>query len=357
MPFRSVAQHPQHRVALGVGAVLALLVVGAIAGETGTGGLLAGFLLATLPLPVYVTLALWLDRFEAEPAHLLGRAFGWGATVAFLTSLVLNTAFEAATGSEVAGAVLAAPLTEELSKGFALLLLFLQRHDEFDNVTDGIVYATLVGLGFAMTENVLYYGRALADGSTATVFVLRGVVAPFAHPLFTAMTGFGLGAARESHRPGVCSLAPVLGLAAAIGLHALWNLSAYLDGWFEVVYVGLMVPAFLATGLAVRRSLRREGDVIRAHLAPLVVGGELSEREMHCLCSVRVRLRMSWRTLRRRGVGPWRERGRFHQTASELAFHRWRTARGISAGPEVDAARDAEYLAELRALIQSCAKE
>jgi RsiW-degrading membrane proteinase PrsW (M82 family) len=39
-----------------------------------------------------------------------------------------------------------------------LVVLFLWKKDEFDGIIDGIVYAGMVGLGFAMTENILYYG-------------------------------------------------------------------------------------------------------------------------------------------------------------------------------------------------------
>jgi protease PrsW len=94
-----------------------------------------------------------------------------------------------------------APVVEELAKCFALLVLFRELKDEFDGVVDGVVYAAMVGLGFAMIENVQYYGAAISEGveSSVVTFVLRGVVSPFAHPLFTAMFGIGLGYVRERH--------------------------------------------------------------------------------------------------------------------------------------------------------------
>src|SRR5437588_379759 len=92
------------------------------------------------------------------------------------------------------------PIVEEFSKGSLLFILFWWKKDEFDGVVDGIVYAGMIGLGFAMTENFLYYGKAaLAGGDYLTViFRLRGIESPFAHPLFTSMTGIGLGLARQS---------------------------------------------------------------------------------------------------------------------------------------------------------------
>ena len=58
----------------------------------------------------------------------------------------------------------------------------------------------MVGLGFAMTENILYYGRAVErrPEDLKVVFILRGMASPFSHPLFTSMTGIGLGWARQS---------------------------------------------------------------------------------------------------------------------------------------------------------------
>jgi hypothetical protein len=44
------------------------------------------------------------------------------------------------------------------------------------------------------------------------------------------------------------------------------------------------------------------------------------------------------------GMAGWRREARFQQAASELAFHRWRTERGISKGAQEYTVREAEYL-------------
>ena len=46
-------------------------------------------------------------------------------------------------------------MIEEILKGFAVLLVFLARH-EFDSILDGMVYAGITALGFAATENAYY---------------------------------------------------------------------------------------------------------------------------------------------------------------------------------------------------------
>ncbi|MDT7602848.1 MAG: hypothetical protein QOF61_845, partial [Acidobacteriota bacterium] len=51
-----------------VALLLALVILLLFGLETGLVPLLIGFTLATLPVPVYLALVLWLDRYEAEPA-------------------------------------------------------------------------------------------------------------------------------------------------------------------------------------------------------------------------------------------------------------------------------------------------
>ncbi|MGH7445722.1 MAG: PrsW family intramembrane metalloprotease, partial [Longimicrobiales bacterium] len=267
--------------------VLGALVVLVLVLDLGVVGFLAGLALAALPVPLYVALALWLDRFEAEPGTVLLRAFLWGAVVAIVVSLFANrVAFALLAGAFGAGAgdllsgVLAAPAIEEAAKGVALLLLFLHHDDEFDNVTDGVVYAAMIGLGFAMTENALYYGRVWDTGALSSVFVLRGVIGPFAHPLFTAMTGVGVGIARERHGHGGSWIAPAIGFALAVLLHALWNAAASAQILFPTTYLVIMVPAFVAALFTVRRSGRREVDLLRTHLAPLVADGTFDNAQL-----------------------------------------------------------------------------
>ena len=339
--------------------VLSLLFIGA---ELGPMGFLLGAAIAVIPVPVYVVLALWLDRFEPEPARTLAQTFAWGATVAVFISLVLNSASallaEGALGpdaAEMVASVVAAPLVEELSKGLALLFLFRELHDEFDGVVDGVVYAAMVGLGFAMIENVQYYGASVQEGmeSSVATFIVRGMLAPFAHPLFTSMFGIGLGYARERHGHGSRVWAPALGLMLAMTLHSLWNLAASSDDWFFGLYLAVMVPAFMGVLVLIYASLQREGRIIREHLCHLVDEGLLRPDELDRLCSVRHRLRASLRAFVAGGFERWRARREMHRVASELAFHRWRVRRGLTLGAEADARREAEYLHQLREICRN----
>ena len=343
-----------------VALLVGLLTLALLGSSTGLVGLMFGMVLAVLPLPIYLLLALWIDRFEKEPVWMLASAFIWGATVSVFFAFILNTTFGLVAASVVGGlaematTVVSAPVVEELAKGFALLIFYLWKKDEFDNVLDGIIYAAMVGLGFAMTENILYYGNAVAEGglgASMVTFILRGVVSPFAHPLFTSMTGIGLGLARQA--PPGSSLkfwGPVGGLCLAMFLHFLWNFSASFGAMFFIAYVVIMVPAFLGLITLVIISLRKEGRIIREHLLPELRSGLLPQPEYDALCTVGGRMGAARQAFGRGGREQRKARRRLQDLASELAFHRWRTARGIFPRSETPAAREAGYVAQLHAI-------
>jgi RsiW-degrading membrane proteinase PrsW (M82 family) len=347
-----------------VAALLGLVVLALIGSETGPVELVIGLICATLPVPIYVMLLLWIDRYESEPLWMLATAFFWGAVVAVFIAFIFNTSISimAAVAThnreigENIGAVISAPIVEESAKALILLILFLWKRDEFDGIVDGVVYAGMVGLGFAMTENVLYYGRALQGGTDALtfVFILRGMAAPFSHPLFTSMTGIGLGWSRQSNHGFIKVVAPVLGFMLAVLLHATWNGSATYGGaaGFFAAYFGIMGPAFIATLMVIFFSLRREGRIVRQFLYPDFQNGFFDPQEYEKLCSIRGRMGMSWNVLTKQGFSPWRTRMQCNQLASELAFHRGRVARGIIRNPNLAQERENEYLLRLQELRQ-----
>jgi RsiW-degrading membrane proteinase PrsW (M82 family) len=312
-------------------------------------------------------LILWIDRYEAEPVWMLALTFFWGATVAVFAAYFLNTfsaiAVYLTTGSEIAakllGAVIIAPFFEELSKGFILFVLFFWKKDEFDGVVDGFVYASMVGLGFAMTENFQYYGRVISQGGLLStdfqeIYLVRGGLAAYSHPLFTSMTGIGLGVARQVRNGFVKFIMPLIGLGLAMFLHFLWNFTASLSeslAGFLAIYAVLMVPIFLITLGIVFFALLREGRVVREYLLPDLQRGMFTQEEYERLVTIRGRLGSSLRAFRSGGIGVWRARMQYNQAASELAFHRSRVARGVVQMDQEMAAREyaiVQLLMELR---------
>jgi protease PrsW len=366
--IRPTPQTSGIRIALGIIALLIALVLGLlvlliIGVETGPIPFLLGFIAATIPVPLYVMLVLWIDRYEAEPLWMLATAFLWGALVAAFFSFLLNTTVGVVVAliadnpdtGEVFSTVISAPIVEETAKAIILMIFFIWWRDEFDGVIDGIVYAAMVGLGFAMTENVLYYGKAaMGGGATLTItFVIRGALAPFSHPLFTGLTGIGLGLARQSRNAAVRIFAPFVGLCMAVFLHWLWNASATFGGGegFLVIYVIVMVPAFAIMLIVIIIALSREGQVVRQFLLSDLERGFFTREEYDQLSSVFRRMGSSFDAFSRGGMRSWRNRRKMHQFASELAFHRSRVSRGLHSSKHNIHDLEAAYLHTLQTLL------
>ena len=350
-------------LALFVAIFLGLLVLLLIGIETGPVALLLGLVTATIPVPLYIALVLWIDRYEGEPLWMLATAFFWGALIATFFAFLLNTIMQLlvqALAGEGAGeafaAVVSAPIVEETGKALILFIFFFAKKDEFDGVIDGVVYASMTALGFAMFENILYYGKAAGKGggeALTAVFILRGFFAPFSHPLFTSMTGIGLGLARQSNNLAIKIITPIIGLLMAMFMHSLWNGSAVFGGStvFLLIYILVMVPAFFIMLIVISLALRREGQVVREFLVIDLERGFFTHEEYKQLGSIMGRMGSSFNALSSSGYKGWRARMRFNQLASELAFHRSRVSRGVYSAEQDVRELEAAYLHALQGLL------
>ncbi|MBW3086539.1 hypothetical protein KEM60_02763 [Austwickia sp. TVS 96-490-7B] len=340
-----------------VGALFILLTLGE---DVGRGGVVVGLMSALLPLMIVVPSVLWLDRFEAEPTRYLVTAFLWGACVATAVAMIVNST---STGiiaenvgerqASITGAVVIAPFVEETLKGLGVLLLLIMRRREFDGIIDGIVYAALCAAGFAFAENILYFGRAYAEGGTGGVVglvVLRGLLSPFAHPLFTGFTGIGLGVF-ASRRGPFRYFAPVLGYLMAMTLHGLWNLAAVsIRGGFLLGYLFLQLPIFVGMIIFAVWMRRREARVVCDHLAGYIGHGWFTGPEIAMLGDMSQRRRAREWASRRGGYQAAADMQRLQDQATELALLRQRISRGT--GPEDAAAVEQALLEEISWLRQ-----
>lgn len=312
--------------------------------------------LAAIPLFIVVPLFLWLDRLEAEPKRYLVFAFLWGALCSTLGALVLNTGFLAVLvrsgvtdfdTAQVYAAVVSAPLVEESLKAAAILIILLVRRREFDGVIDGVVYAGMVGSGFAFVENILYLGQAMTAGEevVVAVFFLRCLMGPFAHPLFTAATGIGLGLGVANARSAWGKWGYALGgFAVAVCLHGIWNLSASMDV-FQPTYFAFQVPLFIGFLVMFWLLRRRENRLVGTYLSQYADAGWLTHSEVSMLAGLGPR-RGARRWAASVGGAPARAAMvAFQDTASALALLRSRVVTG-SAGPTAQE-HEAELLTQL----------
>ncbi len=305
-------------------------------------GAAIGFVLSSIAMTIVVLAYLWLDRWEPEPPRLLVFAFIWGTSAALVIASVLQIVLDAwlsagasetatATGINPVTLVIGAPFTEEAAKGLFLLLMMTgARRNELNSLTDCLVYAGLVGAGFAWLEDILYIANGSSLADSLVTAALRLIMSPFAHSLFTSMVAIGVWFAlhkRSGIAKAVCIL---LGYVGAVVLHALWNGSSLLgpEAYFGL-YVFWMMPIFgLAVALAVS-SRRREQRVVADKLPGMVAAGVVTPNEATWLGSIRMRKLAVAEATRFGGKQAGESVATFAHQVVELAFVRDRIDRGF----------------------------
>ena len=330
-------------------AIAGLVIFGIVVKSTGAGGFTWGLVFAFVPVIPVIALYLWLDRYEPEPTKYILFALCWGAFIATLAAIFINTEVsnlleETGSGGN-RSAVFVAPPVEEFAKGSVILLLALVRRKEFDGIIDGLVYAGMVGVGFAFTENILYYGRIFNQlseeaGSDAglrgafVLFVIRGLISPFAHPLFTSFTAIGIGVAIRHRSTAVRYLAPIVGYLAAVLAHGLWNGGASWagGGGFITVYLFLMVPIFIGMVVFALVMRSREGQMIASRLYDYVRFGWLVPQDVPLIATLRGRKALR-QNAKRYGAQAETAAKAFQHNATELAYLRDKIVRQVI-GPD-----------------------
>jgi RsiW-degrading membrane proteinase PrsW (M82 family) len=338
-------------------AALPVMLVVALTGG-GSVVVVAG-LFALVPVAPVVGAYLWLDRYEPEPRTLLALGLVWGAFVATFIALMAQEIGAAVLSlSTTAAATIVAPLTEELTKGLFLVLLLVWRRHELDGVLDGIVYAGMVGVGFAFTENILYLATAYngLDGAPGgmvgltTTFVVRCIASPFAHPFFTAFTGIGVGLAIASRSPFARVVLPIGGYAIAVLCHAAWNASATYGGGADFVgaYVVVMLPAFFLMVVFALWIRGRERLTLTAALEDAAQRGFLPASDIPHVVDLAGRRAARRHAQLSGGVSASRAMRDYQQAAVELGYLHHRFLRGTA--PRDFAPRGQDFVARMHEL-------
>ncbi|TXN31469.1 PrsW family intramembrane metalloprotease [Lacisediminihabitans profunda] len=338
--------------------VLLVAVAGYLVRVLGPGTLAISLVLASIPLVIVLLGIRWIDRWEPEPRGALLFAFLWGAAASISIALVfsgITQYYEAAAGiprsagSEFFAAVFQAPVVEEFAKGLGILLVFWAMRRTFDGPVDGVVYGATIAIGFAFTENLQYFGLAIIEdrgfgSDIVQTFLLRAILSPFAHVMFTACTGLALGlAARRASGLGAVGYF-IAGLIPAILLHAFWNSAGYwATDWFRYYFL-VQVPLFALAIVGVARLRRHEQNLTRERLAEYAAVGWFTPTEVGLLSTAAGRRQaIAWAS--RFGLRP--QYVRFVRTATRLAFTRQRVISGRgSIGAGLD---ESDLLAELSA--------
>ncbi|HEY4152100.1 MAG TPA: PrsW family intramembrane metalloprotease [Pseudolysinimonas sp.] len=305
-PHPELARPVTHRSGLLIAGIIGFIVVGIAVlivvvyflSFLGPGLTFVGGILALVPLTIVLLGIRWIDRWEPEPFGILLFAFFWGAGVSIVLALTVDAGVQDAVASrggptdatELLQSVIQAPIVEESAKGFGVLLIFLVARKYFDGPVDGIVYAAAVAGGFAFSENIQYFGLQISteggfDGSVAEIFFIRGLLSPFAHVMFTSLTGLFIGiAARQGNRILGIGLFFV-GLIPAILLHGLWNGALEIVYDFYGYYALVQVPLFVIALIGVVVLRRREVKLTQMRLGEYAAAGWFSSAEVQTLAT------------------------------------------------------------------------
>lgn len=346
-PFRQRGRLPL-MIAVAVVGVLGVVgvVVFSLVADSASGASLS-IVYALIPLPLLWLAYWWLDRYEPEPRRYKIAAFVWGGVVAVAIALALETwiANQFGVSDEVMASVVA-PAVEEPAKCLFLVIVFLRARRVIDGLLDGLVYAGLVGIGFAFVENIGYYAASYlgspdialagAEGATTT-FVVRGLVSPFAHPLFTSAFGIAVGLAVTRRSRWAKAALWIGGLVGSIALHALWNGSLSYGGGlgFVLVYLALaVVLAGLATLAIVVRV--RQVRILEQSLSYVAERGWIHPAEIPYLSRFAYRRAARRFARREHGRSTARAVTRYQRLAAEMAFlhHRVMSGQQVPHGVE-----------------------
>jgi RsiW-degrading membrane proteinase PrsW (M82 family) len=254
-------------------------------------------------LPVFLVVV-FLDLYEREPMSLLVAALLWGAVAATTLAGLANDGWGLVVarlgGPEFAArwtASLTAPFVEEILKGIGVVLIYLIARGEVDDVMDGFVYGALVGLGFAVVEDVFYFMAVFGGKPNGVLqgFFLRVVSSGlYSHVLYTGLVGMGVGyvVSRREDTPMRVRLRVAAGLTAiAVVGHFLWNsplfdlFPAYPWTGTDFLLVPLAtavkgLPLFAFVVIAVTLARRRERRWLHEALATEVGSAGISTQEL-----------------------------------------------------------------------------
>ncbi|MDF1825137.1 MAG: PrsW family intramembrane metalloprotease [Verrucomicrobiales bacterium] len=302
---------------------------------------LASIVLGIVPMIIYALIVWRIDRWEKEPLPLLIAAFLWGSIPAVIFAIiaqvileipVLETTGETSLFGELYQASFIAPVSEEITKGFGLILIFLIFRREIDSILDGLIYGSMIGFGFSAVENILYFSGQTEPAGLILLFFLRAFIFGMLHALFTGLFGVGLALGKFTSLPLMRFLWPALGLGFAMLTHAIHNYFATIGGEhiaYAIVGVTLGVAWFIAT---VVTCLWHENRWIRLHLADEVDEQVLFAEQ--ALDTARFWSRSSL-TVLTQGSTAWKRRHLLHE-ATELAFEKQRQYRfGITHACEI----------------------
>jgi len=211
--------------------------------------LLALALAPGISIGIYIYLK---DKHEREPLGLLFISFMYGVLSTAVTLLIswpleyLVTINEQNVVHQFGNAFFKVAFVEEFSK-FIFIRFILYNNKNFNEPFDGIVYACMVGMGFATLENIIYVFQYGAP----TGFVRMFTAVP-AHACFAVLMGYFLGKAKFTHRKEIYySFVALLVATVFHGTYDYFWFIAYVPGIWTGAIISL-IAALIFSKKAIR---------------------------------------------------------------------------------------------------------
>jgi RsiW-degrading membrane proteinase PrsW (M82 family) len=214
-------------------------------------------LCAVAPIFTIIIYIYFQDKYEKEPVGLLIANFLFGAVVSILivTILYLITGRfipitdEYSVWQQFIQAFVVVALSEEFSK-YVIVKYFAQPKKAFNEPYDGIIYAVMVSMGFACTENIMY----VLQGGYETA-ILRAFTAVPAHATFGILMGYFMGLAKFSNNRIKLNMA---GLFLAVLFHGAYDFFLFIR-FIPGISIGAFVSLIIGVLLS-RKAIRRHQD-------------------------------------------------------------------------------------------------
>jgi RsiW-degrading membrane proteinase PrsW (M82 family) len=211
-------------------------------------------LFAIAPVLVIILYIYVQDKYEKEPASLLITSFFLGAILSILIVIVLYLVTgkfipitnERSIWQQFIQAFVVVALAEEFSK-YIIVKYFAQTRKAFNEPYDGIVYAVMVSMGFACTENIMY----VLDGGYSTA-ILRAFTAVPAHATFGVLMGYFMGKAKFSNNRLKLNMA---GLFLAVLFHGSYDFFLFIN-FIPGISIGAFISLIIGVILS-RKAIKR----------------------------------------------------------------------------------------------------
>ena len=180
-----------------------------------------------------------------------------GAIVSILITTILYSGFDVllplknhySITQQFIKAFVVVGLTEEFSK-YIIVRYVSQPRRAFNEPFDGIIYAVMVSMGFAATENIMYVFQGGYH-----VAIIRAFSAVPAHATFAIIMGYFMGKAKFSNHMAKLNLT---GLFLAVFLHGTYDFFLFVD------YIpGLWIGAFFSLIIGIffsRRAIQKHQE-------------------------------------------------------------------------------------------------